>query len=127
MSHNLTHTSTSSVAHSSTHTSTPLVSIVETAFRQKRIFFWSSLATFLLAMLFIFGTHKKYSSEMVLLIQNARRNQPISTEPTAAVQLPSDVTEEQLNSQAQVLQSQDVLDEVVSPGWRDTPPQNRIE
>ncbi|MGC1296128.1 MAG: lipopolysaccharide biosynthesis protein, partial [Alloacidobacterium sp.] len=66
------------------------------------------MATFLLAMLFIFGTHKKYSSEMVLLIQNARRNQPISTEPTAAVQPPSDVTEEQLNSQAQVLQSQDV-------------------
>jgi uncharacterized protein involved in exopolysaccharide biosynthesis len=127
MSQNLTHTSTSSVVHSSTHTSTSLVSIVETAFRQKRIFFWSSLATFLLAMLFIFGTHKKYSSEMVLLIQNARRNQPISTEPTAAVQPPSDVTEEQLNSQAQVLQSQDVLDEVVSPGWRDTPPQNRSE
>jgi len=78
-------------------------------------------------MLFIFGTHKKYGSEMVLLIQNARRNQPISTEPTAAVQPPTDVTEEQLNSQAQVLQSQDVFDEVVSPGWRDTPPQSRSE
>lgn len=127
MSHNLTLPSTASIAHSSTHTSTSLVSIVETAFRQKRIFFWSSLATFLLAMLFIFGTHKKYGSEMVLLIQNARRNQPISTEPTAAVQPPTDVTEEQLNSQAQVLQSQDVFDEVVSPGWRDTPPQSRSE
>jgi uncharacterized protein involved in exopolysaccharide biosynthesis len=118
MSHNLANDSRSN---------TSFVSIVETAFRQKRIFFWSSLATFLLAMLFIFGTHKKYSSEMVLLIQNARGNQPITAEPTAAVPPPSDVTEEQLNSQAQVLQSQDVLDEVVSPGWHNTPVQNRTQ
>ncbi|QNI32248.1 lipopolysaccharide biosynthesis protein [Alloacidobacterium dinghuense] len=106
---------------------TSVVSIVESAFRQRRVFLWASLATFLLAMLFIFGTHKKYSSEMVLLIQNARGNQPITAEPTAAMPPPSDVTEEQLNSQAQVLQSQDVLDEVVSPGWRNTPVQNRSQ
>ena len=98
-----------------------LTSIVETAFRQWRVFLLSSLATFLLAMLFIFGTHKKYSSEMVLLIQNARGTQQVTAEPTAAMPPPGDVTEEQLNSQAQVLQSQDVLDEVVSPGWHNTP------
>ena len=102
-----------------------LVSMIETAFRQWRVFFWSSLATLLLGMLFIFGTHKKYSSDMVLLIQNARGPQQITAEPTAAMPPPSDVTEEQLNSQAQVLQSQDVLDEVVSPGWSTAPVQNR--
>jgi uncharacterized protein involved in exopolysaccharide biosynthesis len=102
-----------------------LVSMVETTFRQWRVFFWSSLATFLLAMLFIFGTHKKYGSDMVLLIQNARAPQQITAEPTAAMPPPSNVTEEQLNSQAQVLQSQDVLDEVVSPGWSKTPVENR--
>ncbi len=102
-----------------------LVSIVETAFRQSRVFFWSSLTTFLLAMLFIFGTHKKFSSEMVLLIQNARGAQQVTAEPTAAMPPPGEVTEEQLNSQAQVLQSQDVLDEVVSPGWSNTPVEDR--
>ena len=102
-----------------------LVSIVETAFRQRRVFLWSSLTTFLLAMLFIFGTHKRYGSEMVLLIQNARATQQIAAEPTAAMPPPTEVTDEQLNSQAQVLQSHDVLDEVVSPGWRNTSPNNR--
>jgi len=65
-----------------------LVSIVETAFRQRRVFLWSSLTTFLLAMLFIFGTHKRYGSEMVLLIQNARATQQIAAEPTAAMPPP---------------------------------------
>lgn len=116
------HTSGSSLDYKS---GSSLVSTIETVFRQWRVFFWSSLATFLLGMLFIFGTHKKYGSEMVLLIQNARAPQQITAEPTAAMPPPSDVTDEQLNSQAQVLQSQDVLDEVVSPGWSKTPVEDR--
>lgn len=128
MSHSLTDVSRSSVSLvSASRSNTSLVSIVETAFRQKQVFFWSALATFSLAMLFIFGTHKKYGSEMVLLIQNARGNQSITAEPTAAVPPPTEVTEEQLNSQAQVLQSQDVLDEVVDPGWHNVPVENRTE
>lgn len=101
------------------------VSVVETAFRQWRVFFWSALAIFLLGMVYIFGTHKKYGSEMVLLVQNDRGNQVVTAEPTSAAPPESDVTEEQLNSQVEILQSKDVLDEVISPGWHQTPIQQR--
>lgn len=105
------------------HTSS--FSIVEIAFRQWRVFAWSALAIFLLGMLYTFGTHKKYSSEMMLMVQNARGHQVVTAEPTSAAPPESDVTEEQLNSQAEVLQSKDVLDEVISPGWSRIPIQQR--
>lgn len=101
------------------------VAIVETMFRQYRVFLWASLGTFALAMLFIFGTHKKYSSEMVLLVQNARGAQVVSAEPTGITPPVADVTEEQVNSQIEVLQSQDVVDEVIAPGWNSVSPDKR--
>jgi len=101
------------------------VSVVEIAFRQWRVFLWSALAIFFLGMLYTFGTHKKYGSEMVLMVQNARGHQVVTAEPTSAAPPESDVTEEQLNSQVEVLQSKDVLDEVISPGWNKIPIQQR--
>ena len=66
---------------------------------------------------YIFGFPKKYASTMELLVTNNRSTPAISpgrTESTGAVQ---EVTEEQLNSEAAILKSADVLDPVVDPNW----------
>ena len=66
---------------------------------------------------YIFGSPKKYASTMELLVTNERSVPAIApgkTESTGAVQ---EVTEEKLNSEAEVLKSADVLDAVVDPSW----------
>ena len=79
------------------------------------------LSIFLLVLVlggaYILGSPKKYASTMELLVTNERAAPTISpgkTESTGAVQ---EVTEEQLNSEAEVLRSSDVLDAVVDPTW----------
>jgi len=79
------------------------------------------LMTFLIVLFFgggyIFGSPKMYASTMELLVTNERSVPAISpgkTEGTGAVQ---EVTEEQLNSEAEVLKSADVLNRVVDPDW----------
>jgi uncharacterized protein involved in exopolysaccharide biosynthesis len=79
--------------------------------------FFSVLA---LGAAYIFGSPKKYASTMELLVTNERSVPAIApgkTESTGAVQ---EVTEEKLNSEAEVLKSADVLDEVVDPSWSQT-------
>jgi uncharacterized protein involved in exopolysaccharide biosynthesis len=67
-------------------------------------------------------THKKYESDMSLIIQNARKTSVISADATAATQpIVAAVSEEDLNSVVEVLGSTDVLDEVADPGWQDSP------
>lgn len=70
-----------------------------------------------LGAFYIFGAPKKYASTMELLVTNERSVPAISpgkTENSGAVQ---EVTDEQLNSEAEVLKSADVLDAVVDPTW----------
>lgn len=77
---------------------------------------------FLLTMLYVFLSPKKYESDMSVVVQNARRPDVLSAEPTIATQaLVAQVTEDQVNSQMEILASADVLDEVVDPGWRKVP------
>ncbi len=90
---------------------------------------WLFAAVFLfisaVGALYIFASHKKYASHMEILVQNGRAENGISAgrqEAPAAVQ---EVTEEELNSEAALLQSADVLDEVVDPNWHAIDPQKR--
>ena len=90
---------------------------------------WLFLAVFFcitgLGALYIFGSHKKYASKMELLVQNDRGEANISPSRVEAPAVVHEVTEEQLNSEAELLQSADVLDEVVDPGWSRIPAQQR--
>jgi uncharacterized protein involved in exopolysaccharide biosynthesis len=104
---------------------TTLKSVVETAFRQKKTFLFAFLGAFALAMLLIFGPHKKFASEMTLLVQNARGTEVVTAGPTSTMPVITDVTDEQMNSQADILTSKDVLDEVVDPGWNQVSAQGR--
>jgi len=85
---------------------------------QRELFLSVFLAVLILGGVYIFGTPKKYASTMELLVTNERSTPAISpgkTESTGAVQ---EVTEEQLNSEAEILKSADVLDGVVDPNWQ---------
>jgi len=62
---------------------------------------------------------------MVLLVQNARLNETITAGDGGYAPALNDVSEEQLNSEVAVLKSDDVLDEVVDPGWSQLPVTSR--
>lgn len=98
-------------------------SFVESVFRH-RVRFFGVLGFFLtLTVLYVFFVPKKYESDMSLIVENARKPQVLSAEPTVGAQaLVNQVTEEQVYSQVEILGSTDVLDEVVDPGWRNVPP-----
>jgi uncharacterized protein involved in exopolysaccharide biosynthesis len=75
----------------------------------------TSGVVFILVLIWVFATPKRYTSEMVLLVQNARNNgilTPGEVGPTL-----SDATNEELNSEIAVLNSQDLLDQVVDSSW----------
>jgi uncharacterized protein involved in exopolysaccharide biosynthesis len=105
--------------------STSLKTIVEALFRQRAVFLWAVVCTMGLVLLWMYGTPRKYGSEMSLLVQNARGNDVITAERTAGIPIVNDVTPEQLNSEVEVLRSDDVLNEVVDPGWNKIPASQR--
>src|SRR6266702_7769561 len=89
----------------------------EALYRQRFIFLAVFSAVMLLGLLYIFGSHKKYTSTMKLLVHNSRGAEVITAGRVQAPAAASEITEELLNSEQEVLQSQDVLDEVIDPGW----------
>jgi uncharacterized protein involved in exopolysaccharide biosynthesis len=96
-------------------------SLVVVLFRQWKVFSIIFSTVLLLGAIYIFGSHKKYVSEMKLLVQNSRSAEVISAGRVEAPAFVSEVSEEQLNSELVVLQSADVLNEVVEPGWGQIP------
>jgi uncharacterized protein involved in exopolysaccharide biosynthesis len=95
---------------------TTLRDIVLALFRQRRQFLVVGLLSFGLTCWWTFGTGKRYTSEMVLLVQNARGHDVITPGVSEASAL-NDVTEEQLNSEVAVLQSEDLLGNTVDNDW----------
>ena len=114
---------------SSEQTETSLFSVVESVFRHLRLLLIVGALTLLAGLALAFLPAKKYESEMQLLVQNGRANATVSAGTTATV-APPEVTDAQVNSELDVLNSSDVLDEVVDPGWTSIPadqhPKNAI-
>jgi uncharacterized protein involved in exopolysaccharide biosynthesis len=100
-------------------------SLFEALSRQRRIFLTVFSVVMLLGALYIFGSHKKYASTMKLLVQNSRGAEVITAGRVEAPAVASEISEEQLNSELEVLQSQDVLDQVIDPRWNLMPPYQR--
>jgi uncharacterized protein involved in exopolysaccharide biosynthesis len=97
-------------------------SFVEALFRHRARFVIVMGTVLLLTALYIFMVPKKYESDMSLIVENARKPEILSAEPLTGTQpLVSQVTEEQVYSQVEILGSADVLDEVADPGWRRVP------
>ncbi len=99
---------------------TSLFSIVESIFRHIKLLAVAGILTLLAGLAVAFLPSKKYESDMELLVQNGRANETISA-GTVAAPPPAEVSDAQVNSEVDVLNSNDVLDEVVDPGWTSTP------
>jgi len=95
--------------------------MVEALFRHLKLFMLVAGAVFALALLWIFATPRKYQSNASILVQNARSNVMITASNADGPMEVRDVTEEQLNSEVEVLNSRDLLDEVVKAGWNSKP------
>jgi uncharacterized protein involved in exopolysaccharide biosynthesis len=89
---------------------------VETFFRQKQILLLTMPVVVLGVGAFILLANKRYESEMKVLVQNTRSNIVISAQETGS-SVVSDVTEQQTNSQLEILHSRDVLDSALDPSW----------
>ena len=94
--------------------------LIETGFRRRKIVFVTIPAVLSLVLLITLVSGKLYQSEMKILVQNARGNVVISADKSTASPA-SDVTEEQINSELEILHSRDVLDLVADPAWNAKP------
>lgn len=95
---------------------------IESMFRHRTRFLVAFGFVLFLTVLYVFFSPKKYESDMSLIVQNARKPEILSAEPTSGSQsFVNQVTEEQVYSQVEILGSADVLDEVADPGWRNVP------
>ncbi|PYV06665.1 MAG: hypothetical protein DMG26_02585 [Acidobacteria bacterium] len=83
-------------------------------FRHRRLITLSFLGIFLAAAVAALVLPDQYEAQMAILVNRDRGNPVVS--PAAPVQTdytPADVTEEELNSEVQLLQSQDLLEAIV--------------
>lgn len=96
------------------------VARVEALFRNWKTFVVVAGVVLILALLWIFATPRKYASEASILVQNARSNVLITSGNTNGPSLVADVSEEQVNSELEIL-TNSLLDEVVAPGWSTKP------
>src|ERR1700687_4378381 len=85
---------------------------IEAFFRSRRLCFGVTLAVLALTALVTLLTPKQYSSETKFLVQNARESVVVTPEQTSARNIANSVTEEQVNSELEILHSHDVLDPV---------------
>jgi uncharacterized protein involved in exopolysaccharide biosynthesis len=98
---------------------------IEGFFRQKKLFFWVASPVVIATILVTFLTHKQYSSEMKLLVQNTRGNVMVTPERTSPTNIVSEISETQVNSELEVLHSHDVIDPVADPDWSNLPPNQK--
>jgi len=90
---------------------------VEALFRHRTLFLWVAGTVLAATVVITLLTPKSYQSEMNILVRNARPEYLISPERSNGLPVPTDVTEERINSEIEVLRSRDIADVVVDPGW----------
>ncbi len=82
-------------------------------FRRRRLIFLSFLGIFLGAALCALLLPKRYEAEMKILVKRERVDPMVTPEPNAQPQLSLGQTEEQVNSEVELLKSRDLLEKVV--------------
>lgn len=90
-----------------------LRTVVETCMRRKAFIFIIFIVCISLTMAAIYLLPPKYEAEMMILVQNARETPLVTSEPNKVVQITPTVTEEQVNSEMELLHSRDLLKEVI--------------
>ena len=99
-------------------------SILEGVFRHRRLFTTLLIAVVLLVAAVTLTTRPQYRSEMRFLLENSRSNAVITPDRSSSPAL-MEITEQQINSELEVLGSEDVLDAVADPSWISLPASQR--
>jgi uncharacterized protein involved in exopolysaccharide biosynthesis len=86
---------------------------LEIGFRQRRVIINSFLGIFSFAVLLAFLLPKKYEAQMKILVRHERAESVVSPEREAPVQWRTEVSEEELQSEAELIKSRDLLTKVV--------------
>jgi uncharacterized protein involved in exopolysaccharide biosynthesis len=97
----------------------------EIFFRHKRLFAAVVSIVVLLTVVVSLSMTRQYISEMKFLVQNARGNVVVTPERTNPINVVSEVSEAQVNSELEILRSHDVLDPVADPAWEKLPVNKR--
>ena len=99
----------------------PVRALADGFFRQSRIF----TAVFVLVLLPVVVStliaKKQYRSEMKFLLENNRSNAVITADRSASPAV-TEITEQQINSELDILGSEDVIGAVADPAWAALPP-----
>src|ERR1700730_2753080 len=86
---------------------------LEIGFRQRRVIINSFLGIFSVAVLLAFLLPKKYEAQMKILVRHERAESVVSPEREAPVLWRTEVSEEELQSEAELIKSRDLLTKVV--------------
>jgi len=86
---------------------------LEIGFRQRRVIINSFLGIFSVALLLAFLLPRKYEAQMKILVRHERAESVVSPERESPVQWRTEVSEEELQSEAELIKSRDLLTKVV--------------
>jgi uncharacterized protein involved in exopolysaccharide biosynthesis len=95
--------------------------IVEAAFRHRRLWMLISVCVFAASIAYTALRPRQYKSEMDILVQNTRGDEQITPSAVNGMITINGVTEEQINSEIQMLQSRSLASEAVDPQWNSRP------
>lgn len=110
---------------SNAHPQASVRTMVEALCRHWKLFSLAVLVVLMITSVATFAVRKEYLSQMKFIVQNARENVVVTPERTTPTNAATDVTEEQVNSELEILHSHDVIDQVADPGWANIPPNQR--
>lgn len=106
--------------HPERHGYSPVRLVVEAIYRQRWLFLLIVTVVLGATIGLIVFKKRQFQSEMMFLVEASRSNTVISADKSSSTggQV-QDVTEQQINSELSLLQSQDVIGAVVDPHWFD--------
>jgi uncharacterized protein involved in exopolysaccharide biosynthesis len=102
----------------------PSRAFTEAFFRQHRVFTYVFISVLLLAVAATMLSKKRYLSETKFLLENNRSNAVITADRNSSATV-EQITEQQLNSELEILGSDDVVSAVADPGWKQLKPSER--
>jgi len=82
-------------------------------FRQRRLIINTFLGILAISMVIAFLLPRKYEAQMKILVRHERAEQVVSPERDTPVQWRTEVSEEELQSEAELIRSKDLLGRVV--------------
>jgi len=99
----------------------PVRALADGFFRQRRIFTAVFVIVILPVALSTLIAKKQYRSEMKFLLENNRSNAVITADRSASPAV-TEITEQQINSELDILGSEDVIGAAADPAWAALPP-----